>query len=815
MNQLGYQLRQAWAVLCVKKGFLVSIVTTLGVTLGALLCILTLAYVMILKPLPYPEQEKLYQINSAVVDSERGRLGAAFEYPILIRLYDTQEEFSQSALVRFESGVIGSLPTQPTVRNTFITPGWFELLGSTMALGRHFEETEEKDSFNPVAVLSYQTWQEKFNGDSSILEQSVTIGATTFKVVGVLSESFIEPELNDHGIKTDVFLPWDYNYTNQDARLRNGFGNFSADQRFIGKLDSQLSISQVEQSLSGPLNEYWRENVSTFGGYENWTIRMELQPFKETILGDSENTVLLLLAGVAGLILIACTNITNLFMSRAADQQRALAIQAAVGASKRHIFHTLFAQSGLVVFISVIVSIVIATVGFWILQQYLASRLPRIDELAINGVTLSAALLISGTLGFIFARISASMINYRALNSTLQSSGKGTGVQISPKVRKWLIISQVSIVTLLVFVNIGLLKDSLKVIYEPLGFETDSVTALSLEVNSANTLSEEERKQLLHELSNKLEALPQIEGIARGLPPFAEGMSILQRAEATEERTAVRTKWVDHRYFQLFNIPLVDGDFFSEADFQDGRNFVIINDLYAKKLIDEGSVTENNLIGTTILIAGHQYIIRGVVTGVKRPTEMDVKLNAFLIARADDYEFAIRMKANHSLSRELVVTVAQDVSRHFLVSNLETLNRQRDEILFTQYTTAITSAVLAVLTFFLAAIGLYGILSYSTQMRKFELGTRLAIGAKRLDVVRLIIKDNAIAVGLGFVISMVVFLVISITYSEALSAYLNQQLIPLFLMTLMLIFIMVLFSCYWPVRPIINSAPIRSLTNSE
>ncbi|KZN66262.1 ABC transporter permease [Pseudoalteromonas luteoviolacea] len=815
MNQLSYQLKQAWAGLCIKKGFLVTIVTTLGITLGALLCILTLAYVMILKPLPYPEQEKIYQINSAVVDTERGRLGAAFEYPILIRLYDSQDVFSQSSLVRFETGVISSLPTQPTARTTFVTPGWFDLLGSTMALGRPFEHTEEKDSFNPVAVISYEAWRDEFNSDDAILDQSITIGATTYKVVGVLSEHFIEPEINGNGIKTDVFLPWDYNAVNLVPRLREGFGNFSTDQRFIGKLDSELSLSQVEQHLSGPLNAYWRENVSTFNGFENWSIRMELQPFKETILGDSENTVLLLLAGVAGLILIACTNITNLFMSRTADQQRQLAIQAAVGASKRHIFQMLSAQSGLVVFMSVVVGIAIAAAGFWVLQQYLALRLPRVEELSINGVTLTAALVITLLLGFIFARISAGMINYRALNSTLQSSGKGTGVQVSPTVRRWLVISQVSIVTLLIFVNIGLLKDSIKVINQPLGFETNNVSALSLEVNSAGNLSEEERKQLLNELSDKLEALPQVEGVARGLPPFAEGMSILQGAETAEERVGVRTKWVDHRYFQLFDIPLVDGDFFSEADFQDGRNFLIINDLYAKKLLDEGSVTEDTMIGTTILIAGHEYIIRGVVKGVKRPTELDVKLNSFLVARADDYEFAIKLKPNQTLSRELAVTLAQEVSSHFFVSKLETVNSLRDELLFTQYTTAITSAVLAVLTFFLATIGLYGILSYATQMRKFELGTRLAIGAKRGDIVRLIVKDNAIAVGIGFVISLVSLLALFIGYSEALSAYMNHQLIPLFVVTLLLICIMVLFACYWPARPIINSAPIRSLRNSE
>ncbi|KZN32601.1 hypothetical protein N480_25465 [Pseudoalteromonas luteoviolacea S2607] len=815
MNQISYQLKQAWAGLCVKKGFLVTIVTTLGITLGALLCILTLAYVMILKPLPYPEQEDLYQVNSAVIDSERGRLGAAFEYPILIKLFDDQTVFSQSALVRYESGVVSSLPSQPTVKSTFVTPGWFELLDINMAMGRTFEETENKDTHNPVAILSYHSWQNDFGGDSSILEQTLTLGGTNFRIVGVVADSFIEPELNGSGVKTDIFLPWDFNAYGMNPRSREGYGNFSFDQRFIGKLDSTLSIPQVEETLTTPLNLLWRENVHTFDGFENWTIRMELQPFKETVLGDSQNTVLLLLAGVVGLILIACTNITNLFMSRTADQQRELAIQAAVGANKRHIFRTLFAQSGLVVSMSMAVALIISTVGFWILQQYLALRLPRVEELAINGVTLGAALFITLLLGFTFARISASMINYRALNSTLQSSGKGTGIQVSPTVRRWLIISQVSIVTILVFVNIGLLKDSLKIINQPIGFETDNLSALTLEINSADSLSEEETKQLLRELQNKLIALPQVEDVTRGTAPLDTGIAIIQGPEATQERSSLPTRFVDEKYFQVLGQPLLEGDSFSEADVNDQNNLMIVNDVYAESLVTHGGIEEGSVIGTTMLVASNPYTIIGIVQGVKKPTEKEVPMKAYLIAEANDTQFVIKLKPNQTLDRDLTVSIAQEVSRQFFVSKLETLNDQSDELLFTQYTTAITSAVLALLTFFLAAIGLYGILSYATQMRRFELGTRLAIGAKRFDVVRLIVKDNAISVGIGFVISIIALLGLFIGYSEALNDYINSQLIPVFFVTLALISVMVLFACYWPVRPIINSSPIRSLRNSD
>jgi ABC-type antimicrobial peptide transport system permease subunit len=178
-------------------------------------------------------------------------------------------------------------------------------------------------------------------------------------------------------------------------------------------------------------------------------------------------------------------------------------------------------------------------------------------------------------------------------------------------------------------------------------------------------------------------------------------------------------------------------------------------------------------------------------------------------------EFLIKLESKQTLSAEMLVTMLQKVSSQIDLARLDALEDQRDKLFFTQYTTATTSVVLAVLTFLLATIGLYGIIKYSTQMRRFELGTRMAIGAKRLDIISLIIKDNVGAIGIGIVISLIILLVLSIGFSEALASYINVQLITLFFVTLVLICIMALFSCYWPLRSVINYPVIRSLRGNE
>lgn len=202
MNHSIYLLKQAWAGLSAKKGFLVTVVSTLG----ALLCILTLAYVVIVKPLPYPEQEHLNHLNVTHHDDKGAKVLSAFTYPSQVHLYENQTLFSKSAMVHYADGVLSSQSTQPTVKTTFVTPGWFDLLGSKMALGRALEQIEVKDTYNPVAVLNYETWQNEFNRDANILDQTVTFNGISFRVVGVLAESFIEPKLFDTGINTHVFL---------------------------------------------------------------------------------------------------------------------------------------------------------------------------------------------------------------------------------------------------------------------------------------------------------------------------------------------------------------------------------------------------------------------------------------------------------------------------------------------------------------------------------------------------------------------------------------------------------------------------------
>lgn len=809
MSQFIYQLKQAWVSLKKKVGFVATVVTTMGTTLGALLCVLTLGYLLIIEPLPYPEQDKLYKVIHAIGDKTGETNAQSFTYPGIIHLYKNQDVFEKVALIQYGQDVLTSLPTQPTLNTAYATPEWFELLGANMQMGRTFETSEGLDTFTPVAVISYKTWQQEFASAADMLDKKVSFSGVSFRVIGVLGEDFIEPQIKGAGRDVGMWFPWDYNL---DVRMKERWGNISGALTFVGKLKDTVTASQAEQTLTPLVNDAWVENVASIPFFNGWSIRIELESFQTAIVGDSQNTVYKLLAGVIGLVLIAFANIANLFMSRTAEQQRHLAIYAALGAKKSHLFRGLLAESVLLMGLSLLLALVVASLGFSLLQSNLASQLPRISELGVSHITLFASVLLAIFFALLFAFLSSNMINYRALNSMLQSSGKGTGVQVSKRFRQGLIVSQVAIATLLVFANITLFKEAMDSINLEPGYSVDNMQQMSLSVSAPEFPPEEEVAAVMTELKQKLLQMPEVESLSQS-SSVLNGFGLWAlTAIASGENFTPESKSVSHNYFTLFGQELLEGDYFSEADIKDGNLVMIVNDVFAQRLNPTGSV-----LGMQISGGGPDNIftIVGVVKGVIMPAQTEMPMRVYTPSNSATSQITLKLKQGQTVNREQVATAISEVSNLYALFSLDTLEGEKKRRLFTQYTTAITTSVLAIITLFLASVGLYGILSYGTQMRRFELGTRMAIGAKRKDLVNLIVKDNAWVIVLGVAFSIVILLGVYLAYNEVLSAYMSADLLPMFVSTVLSITVLSLFACYWPLRQYINHPAIRSLRGSD
>lgn len=804
MNFFIYQVKQAYLSLMRTPGFVFSIVTTMGITLGALLCVLTLAYVMLIKPLPYPDQERLFNVEHQLVNN--GDVdGNAFTYPNLMYLYKNQAIFEKSALVYYDGAVITSLATEPMAEISYVTPQWFELLATKMAKGRPFQTSEKLNSYHPVALISFSMWQQEFNGAENILDQRISLAGTTFKIIGVVAEDNVELPLAGASFNTKVYLPWDFNSVNE--RDRKAWGNDDGGLMFIGKLKpdliNQQSAAQRNLQLSKLVDNNWQEQIGSHQFFKGWSININAVPLKSYIIADGEQSVFLLLIGALGLVAIACANIANLLISRTAERQQHLAVNAAVGASQKHLFIGILVEIGVLMIMSIIVAQLITYFGFSTLHYFLGDYLPRINELGLNYFSFTTSLVVLVLITLLFSVLCRNMVNYRRLNTALLSSGKGSGVQVSKPLRKILIVSQITIATSLIFINLVLYKDASNLVNQPLGYDTENRHAVVL------ALPNIERKlniESMNELKQRLRDNPKIAQVSQAMRPSGFGTFALT-TQSDNKRYSISGKDVDDQYFSLIDQPIVEGDNFTQAQVKDRELVAIVNDVLAKKLAPNGSA-----IGTKFT-NGAKVI--GVVKAIKVPGSATEGPRFYYTASPARNMLLIKLHDGQTLSRVELIAILKSVNSQLSLFSYSSLDEYKNRRLFSATTTAITTITLTIITFLLSGLGLYGILKYSSQMRRYEIGTRLAIGAKGKDIIALIIKDNSSSLLTGIVISLLALLTLYLSFSDSLVSYISMSLVPLFLATLLIIAILSFVACYLPLRHYIKQPAMRSLRGSE
>jgi len=795
-----YQLKQAFDSLKKKPTFVFSIVSTLSITLGALLCVLTLAYVMIFKPLPYPDQDRLYSVTHQLMN--QGEVdGNAFTYPNLLHLYENQDVFEQSALVYYDAAVITSLSSEPMKEISYVTPAWFGLLSIKMHKGRRFENTENYDTYQQVAIISYEMWQTEFSADENILNESITFSGKTFKIIGVIAKNNFDLQLSGSGAKTNVYVPWDFNPVGEHDR--KAWGNDDNGLMFIAKLnktiESTISPNQLSQQLTVLVNNNWQEHVADHSFFKGWSININALPLKSYIIAGSEKSVLLLLLGSLGLVIIAITNIANLLISRTAERSHQLAISAAIGASQKQLFGNVLAEITLLVLLSLTIAQLFALGGFNLLHYYLSDALPRINELSLNTFSLAATFVVLITLTLLFTHFCTRMINYKILNTTLQTSGKNSGIQVSKKIRNMLISSQIAVATTLIFINLVIYKDAVELTEQPLGYETENIYAVVLAASQSN---HELLTAKMTEFKKALKNLPQVINVSQSMRPAIFGTFALTETE-TNQRFSIPGKDVDHHYFSLINQPFIEGDNFTETQIKDNANVMIINDVLAKRVVPNGSA-----IG---IVFNNDVKVIGVVKSINIPGRLGDSPRFYSTSSPTRNMFLIKVQPNKSFTRDMLIHTLKSIDSQMSLFSFSSLSQNKENQLFTAKATSVTTMFLSIITFILSGLGLYGILKYSCQMRKFEIGTRMAIGAKRKDIITLIFLDNALAFAFGIMASIAILILIYFKFSQVVQQYLSIDIVVMFTFTVSVIIIVALSACYFPLKPIINKPVMRAL----
>lgn len=793
----------------------------MGITLGLLLGVLKLNFLLFIEPLPYPEQEKLFVAKQLTVDQNDKIKSTYFNYRSLLNLYQNQSVFTGSAITYYSWNLVVDHPQQPLVNTLSTSPEYFKLFDVPMTVGRGFEKSEAIENKVPVAVISYNSWKNYFDLRDDILQQKINLGDIHYQIIGVISQQFIEPNVYQMGRDTDIWLPWDVEeaWYKDDSLIDYPYAAFN----FIGKLSHSASLNQAEFSLSKlmekPVNDGNNLNVST----SHWRAKVQLAPLKSVVLGNTESVGLLLLLATIGLLMIVSANIINLFISHIVEKTHQMAVHAAIGAKNNQLFLMILSEIFILIFFSGLISLVVANATFNVMQNHFYSVLPRVDELRMGLSSWSSMLLIVVMLALGIASLSSNAINQRNLNLLLLTSGKGTRKQVPAKVRNGLIAIQVAIAAILVFANVALFLQAIKPVIEDKGINFENVFELYLTPHNLPFESAEKRIALTHEIKRKLLERPEIKSITHSNLPIVLSSQISSTLNDEGETIQFTSRRVDHHYFELVEQRLMQGNNFTLEDIRNRNRALtgeieknlnqvaIVNQNLAKRLNNDSDV-----IGMLINVSGDTPSrIIGVVKDSLITSSLTSQPRVFTPSTEAAFSYLIKFNSKQSLTREELVSLVTSVTSLYAPYGYESTHGKFSNLLFVHNTSAIVTALLAVMVLLLATIGIYGVISYGVQMRRFEFGTRLALGAKRRILLVMLLKENLMPISSGIVVGLFILLVSLLGVPDVLMEHKTMPLLFAFVLMISLIGLTAFTACLLSLRRIVNRPVVHSLSGSD
>ncbi|SEB04928.1 ABC transporter permease [Alkalimonas amylolytica] len=775
------------------KSYAATIVVTLAVTLGTLIAAFNLNYTIVAAPLPYQDEDRLVVGNTPWYEHNELFIDEDSTIQLLIEFYlQDSTTFENTALIGY-SWIATSLRDKddtPKVLIAYTTPGYMQMYQMPMILGRGFNTDEDIHSHAAVAVISERVWRQHYNADPEIVGKSIQISDTQFQVIGVASSDFVEPRFTGPNRHNDVWLPWDFN-PDPCASGLYGRACFVGWHFLLAKLKSADDHQRISQQLTASLNAEFQDAIAGVPGAINHSIRFEARPLRQVLLRDSAAQTFWLFIGSLVLLCIACVNTLNLVLSRAVRQQRSMAIKAALGAQRKHIFIHVFSEMLLLLGVAVLIALVIAQAEYRLLQHVAEAYLPRVTELQLNLPTLVFSIAITVFIGLSFAYLVVRQINYRALNSELQSSGKGSGLQISVRVRHLLIISQVALTSVLLVACVLVLQQTLSVLKQDIGFATERIYQIDIdEVGPAITAETRperhlEKKRDLSDIRELLAQHPAVKAAsyANYAPANFDGVFSTTRWPRTpdniEDIVISRLTITDQHFLPLFEIKLLSGRNFSAQEVVDSSPVIIVNESFAK-----AAWPDQQAVGQRLGMAQNWEVI-GVVADYNlidqySPTEPP---RAFIPRNINDVGGTLlyELKPGMSISKTELNHIMAQVSPKYRAAEIFSLEQNVKRILFANYLAAGVTSVLSLLTLLLAAVGIYGVLSYNAQLRKFELGVRMAIGARPLTILTQSLRENIKLVFIGLLCSLVLLAILWLFINNStftLSLSLSGVLVP-------------------------------------
>jgi putative ABC transport system permease protein len=804
-GELGQDLRYGFRSFIRNPSFTLVAILALAIGIGANTAIFSVVSAMILRPLPYEGADRLVWVWG-----NNSRLGITQSYLSNADIYDFEQHSTTiESIAGWTTMPINLLEdgTSERLEGILVSPKFFSSLGVSIKAGRDFQPQEVEPGQNLVAIISDNLWHRRFGSDPNIIGRRITLDrndAKTFMIIGVAPPEVQFPS------RTDVWMP--------TVRITDTVGRGGHDLRGIARLKPGVTMDQAQSELNVLAQNLERQYPESNDGW-----RVSLTSVRDVVLGTPYKGLWLLLAAVCCVLLIACANVASLQLARSTSRSREIVLRAALGAGRIRIIRQLLAESLLLSFIGGVSGLLLAWGGVFGLRASGPASISRLGQATVNGWVLAYTGLVIVVVGITSGLIPALQSSRFDLNGALREGPRGsTGSAGKSRMHSVLLIAEIAVATLLLVGAGLLLKSFWRLQSVDPGFKPDHVLTAGISLNREKYMKDDDRRVVFfRQILERVKSVPGVEsvGMISHLPFSGRGVNMgftiagQPVLAGDDDRLRTELRVISPEYFRTMSIPVRNGRVFAEQDTKSGQTVAVVNDAFVRQFFPDRSP-----LGERVQIAYTDPLnvqVVGVVGDVRhRGYDADARPELYvsyqqdtiwpvmnLVIRTQGEPLTVAANVRHEID---AVDPSQAI---FNVRPLEELmfdsiaERRFNLILLLAF------AVVAVLT---AAAGIYGIMTYFVSQRTSEIGIRMALGARRLDVLKLILghgmRLTMWGVGIGLLASLIVTrLIVSLLFGVSAIDPLTLAGVAIFLT------FVALLACYVPTQRAIKVDPLIAI----